>query len=144
MSTIELKWRVRETLSVAQTKRKFLDIVIDGKSMYDRLGDLISPLGWLAIEETQKIIGSFLLKGPSDFPNNRRSIYVCPECADLGCGALSAVIEKDGDVILWRDFGYENDYEDTVHFENYAQLGPYRFKFDEYENALSQAKVMNL
>jgi hypothetical protein len=138
MSTIELKWADR-TLGGSQTPRRFLDFVIDGESLYEKLGDVISPLGWLNAEETRKIVNRFLRKESPDFPNDRTSIYVCPECGDLECGAVSAVIERVGDDIIWRDFGYQNTYDDTIRFEDYEDVGPFTFNATEYHNEMTKA-----
>lgn len=142
MSTIELKWKER-VVNGAQTPRKFLDFVIDGNSLYEFFGDLISPFGWLSPDETLKAVDRLLLIDEADFPNNRRSIYICPECGDLGCGAISAVIERAGNRIIWRDFGYENNYDETVHFDEYRDLGPFSFDLDEYSRVIAQAATTN-
>src|SRR4051812_35677270 len=100
-----------------KTQRDYLDFVIDDKPLFEEIrGDLISCLGWFIPEQNIKAIERLLLKEPADFVNNRRSLYVCPECGDLGCGAVSIVIEQIGDKIVWRDFGYQNNYEDEVNF----------------------------
>jgi hypothetical protein len=38
-------------------------------------------------------------------------MYVCAECGDLGCGAVTAAVEVGDDKVVWRDFGYQNNYE---------------------------------
>src|SRR5215203_3471935 len=138
MSSLVVKWTDRE-IGGAQTPRRFLDFVIDGESLYEKLGDLISPLGWGNNDEERKAIDRFLRKSEPDLPNNRTSIYVCPECGDLGCGAISAVIEGDGDNIVWRDFGYENNYDEYVNLEDYRDVGPFTFNATEYSHLFSSA-----
>ena len=142
MSTLELKWRDRE-IGGAQTARRFLDFVIDGQSFYEEVGDLVSPFGWLAPVGSRKAADRFLLREDADFPNERRSIYVCPECADLGCGAVSAVIERIDNTVVWRDFGYENDYDENVHLEDYKNFGPFVFNLSDYERAIESALETN-
>ena len=122
-----------------ETPRRFLDFVIDGKSLYPTFGDLITPFGWVTTDIAQKDIDRFLLKEPADFPNNRRSIYVCAECGDLGCGAVSAIIEENGDHIIWRDFGYQNNYDESLYLENYVDIGPFAFDRRDYERAIKSA-----
>jgi hypothetical protein len=138
MSTIELKWTDR-IIGSAQTPRRFLDFVVDGEPLYEKMGEVISPLGWLSIEGTKKAVDRLLRKVLADFPNGRNSIYVCPECADLGCGAVSAIIERVDDNIIWRDFGYQNNYDDTVHFEDLEGVGPFTFNATEYYNEITKA-----
>ncbi len=97
------------------TPRDYLDFVVDGEPLSQKIGgDLVSSLGWFVPEENAKAVRRLLLEEPPDFPNDRRSLYVCAECGDLGCGAVSAVIEQDGNEVIWRDFAFENDYEDQV------------------------------
>ncbi len=134
---IELRWRER-AFGEAQTPRRFLDFIVDGESFYEKLGDVISPLGWGSPEHNKIAMNRFLLLEPADFPADRRSIYVCPECGDLGCGAVSAVIEKVENHIVWRDFGYENNYDESVLFDDYRDVGPYIFDAGEYTMRLSR------
>lgn len=42
------------------------------------------------------------------------SVYVCAECADLGCGAITVLVERDESTVSWRDWGYQNNYEDGL------------------------------
>jgi hypothetical protein len=135
MSTIELKWTDR-VIGGAQTPRRFLDFVVDGNSLYPMFGDRITPFGWGTKDSERKAINRFLLEEDADFPNNRRSIYVCAECGDLGCGAVSAVIEEKGNQIIWHDFGYENNYEDDVDLDNYRDIGPFAFDRDDYRHTI--------
>jgi hypothetical protein len=80
-----------------------------------------------------------LLTEKADLPNNRRSLFICSECGDLGCGAITAAVVKERDTITWKDFGYENNYEDAVLLEKYKSLGPFTFKTEQYEGTLLQA-----
>jgi hypothetical protein len=41
-------------------------------------------------------------------------------------------IEGTPEEIVWRDFGYENNYVAHVEREPFAQLGPYRFNRVDY------------
>lgn len=92
----------------------FLDLVVDGSSLLDRLprsGGMVTGLNrtWLpdvsdAIEE---------LRGRRPAPGlaaDRVRLLVCGYCGDLGCGAVTAAIGVDADVVEWFDFAWENDY----------------------------------
>jgi hypothetical protein len=108
--------------------------------------DLISPLGWFLPEHHQKAVDKLLLEQPADFPDGRRSIFVCAECGDLGCGALSAIVEKDGNRIVWRDFLYQNDYDPDIQYgggDDYSNLGPFSFDVDQYAEAIGAAITLN-
>jgi len=91
------------------------------------------------ITSSREAVLRLLLQAPGDFPNNRRALFICPECGDLGCGAISAVIEKVDATFVWREFGYENNWEDGVQRDEYNALGPFVFSCEAYENALREA-----
>ena len=91
-----------------------------------------------AADETAKAIGRLLLSGKADLPNDRRSFFVCSECGDLGCGAITAVVERQGETVWWKAFGYENTYEDTIVFDDYKTVGPFTFNATAYEHTLAQ------
>lgn len=138
-SVIRLEWKRREG-GGGKTQRDYLDFVVDNKPLSEIIeSDLISPLGWFVAEENTKSVRRLLLEEPADFPNNRRSLYVCPECGDLGCGAVSAVVEQVEDKIIWRDFGYQNNYLDEIIFDDYESINTIVFDKVEYENAIKSA-----
>jgi len=122
------------------TERDYLDYVIDGRLLSERIaGDFVTSLGWGDAAEQARAVRRLLLDEPADVPNDRRSLYVCPECGDLGCGALSAVIENVNNQIVWRDFGYQNDYEDIVRLDDYRNIGPFVFEAAVYERVIRGA-----
>ena len=137
--SLQLRPKTRDG-GMGVTPREFLDFVVDGQALSERIGgDLVSCLGWLMTAENTRAVHRLLREEPPDFPNDRRSLYICPECGDLGCGAVSVVIEKTGNTVVWRDFGYQNNYEDTVNFAAYADLGSFVFERTEYENVIRRA-----
>lgn len=138
VSTLRVEWKTRAG-GGGRTQRDFLDFVIDGHSLSAVVGDQISCLGWLVPEENARAARRLLLEEPADLPDNRRSLYVCPECGDIGCGAVSLVVESIGNKIIWRDFGYENNYEGEVRADGFEDLGPFVFDRSEYENVIKQA-----
>ncbi|MBE9182156.1 hypothetical protein IQ268_26675 [Oculatella sp. LEGE 06141] len=139
MSKLNLEWKRREG-GDGRTKRDYLDIIVDDQPLSEVIGgDVVSCLGWFVPEENAKAVHRLLLEEVADLPNNRCSLYVCPECGDLGCGAVSLAIEQTGDKVIWRDFGYENNYESVVHTEGYKELGPFIFDRSEYVRAIKKA-----
>ena len=136
VQSIELK-RAKRSGGGGQTEREYLDFMIDGVSLREMLKTTnITSLGWLRSPWAERSVSRLLGKEPPDFADNRQSLYVCGECADLGCGAISVVIERTGDEIVWRDFGYQNNYDETVDLEAYEDVGPFRFGASVYEQAL--------
>lgn len=139
VNILKLEPRLREGGNGA-TAREYLDFVVDGNPLSETIAeDLASCLGWLSSEENEKAIGRLLLEEPADLPNNRRSLYVCPECGDLGCGAITVVIESVGEQIIWRDFGLQNNYEEEVLSASYADIGPLIFNRAQYEAVIRSA-----
>ena len=67
------------------------------------------------------------------------SVYVCPECGDLGCGAVTIALAVDVETVTWSDWGYQTDCEDEVHRDEVRALGTLTFKRAEYEAVLRQA-----
>jgi hypothetical protein len=117
-----------------RTQRDYLDFVIDNIPLSERFGDLISCVGWGLPSENEKNVRRLLLEVSADFLNNRRSLYVCPECGDLSCGAISVVIEETENQIVWRNFAFEYDYNDDI--TEYSKIGPYIFDKKNYERVL--------
>ena len=95
-----------------QVHRDFLDFIVDGRPLLFQLSDLdaVSPLASdvpPAIFTAQ--VRSLLLEADAPLTDGRYVIYGCPECADLACGAVTAVIERDGEDYVWRDFAWQTD-----------------------------------
>ena len=135
VSILELRWRVR-TGGGGRTERRYLDFIVDGVSLLDRLGhseEQVSPLGcWSDDSERDSI--EQLLSAPGRVP-----LYVCAECGDLGCGAITALIERGSDGFVWRDFGFQNGRdEDTVDLDSYRGVGPFMFNKTDYWKLLNE------
>jgi hypothetical protein len=66
-------------------------------------------------------------------------IYVCGECGDLGCGAITAIVERTPEGFVWRNFAFENNYDATMtDLEPYRGVGPFFFNEAEYLQALNE------
>ncbi|MGC9501655.1 oxidoreductase [Streptomyces sp. WG7] len=123
-----------------QVHRDFVDFIVDGRPLLFRLSDLdaVSPLASdvpPAIFTAQ--VRSLLLEGDAPLPEGRYVIYGCPECEDLACGAVTAVILRDGDDFVWRDFAWQTGEHADLEFNGYHGIGPYRFPGAEYRAALA-------
>ena len=127
----------------SKSKRHFLDFVVDGEFLWEALGkrhDMVSILcAEYSANETAKALGRLLLDQKADLPNDRRSFFVCSECGDLGCVAITAVIERQAETITWKAFGYENTYEDKILLDAYGTVGPFTFDATAYQRTLIQA-----
>jgi hypothetical protein len=119
------------------TERFSTDFVVDDHRLSALVNrDVASCLGWGDRAWQDQVVKKLLLRGEPDFLPNRYALYVCPECGDLGCGALSAVVERDGEFVVWRDFAWANNYEEMVDRGGFEHLGPFRFEFIAYERLL--------
>ncbi|MFC9683818.1 oxidoreductase [Streptomyces sp. NPDC056948] len=123
-----------------QVHRDFVDFIVDGRPLLFRLSDLdaVSPLASdvpPAIFTAQ--VRSLLLESPAPLPGGRYVVYGCPECEDLACGAVTAVIRRDGEDFIWRDFAWQTDEHADLDLNGYHGIGPYRFRGAEYRAALS-------
>ncbi|MFJ2723961.1 oxidoreductase [Streptomyces collinus] len=123
-----------------QVHRDFVDFVVDGRPLLFQLSDLdaVSPL---ASDVPPAIftaeVRGLLLEADAPLPDGRFVIYGCPECADLGCGAVTAVIERDGDDYVWRDFAWQTDEHVDLERNGYHGIGPFRFDGPGYRAALA-------
>ncbi|CAL9373358.1 oxidoreductase [Streptomyces sp. Tu 3180] len=123
-----------------QVHRDFVDFVVDGRPLLFRLSDLdaVSPLASdvpPAIFTAQ--VRGLLLEAEAPLPAGRYIVYGCPECADLACGAVTAVIERDGEDFVWRDFAWQTGVHADLELNGYHGIGPFRFRGAEYRTALA-------
>lgn len=136
-SILELRWRVRPS-GDGRTERRFLDFVADGESLRDQLHDedCVTPLGcWSADSEREHI--QRLLSGSGRVP-----VYVCAECGDLACGAITALVERTADGFVWRDFAYQNNYDGTMtDTDSYRAVGPFLFNETQYRQVLNEREA---
>lgn len=132
------------SLGGAQSERYSFDFVVSGQSLYAHLAgksyDMVGALGWLPDEFNQRIIEQLLLQSEPPVVGNRQMIFVCAECGDLGCGALTAEVVREGETVVWQGFGYENDYDPAMSdFGRFASVGPFRFDWTEYRAVIQGA-----
>lgn len=72
---------------------------------------------------------------PGDFDDGRVALLVCPLCGDLGCGGYSVEVVFGQDVVEWRAFGWQTDYEPFDDPEEYRFTGA-SFERKAYETLL--------
>jgi len=117
--------------------RALVDFVVSGKSILaelERRGyDVVPRVSDDLVPIDQETRLQLLIKAQDDLPNGRVALYTCP-CGDYGCGVVSALIEQDGEHIVWSDFRYENNYDDDV--IPLERLGPFRFKKSAYRDTV--------
>lgn len=144
IATLSLKKETRPSVrfdtGAYKTERTFLDFVVNGVSLWSvctQAGmDNISCL-WLPVLQKTPIQRLLLLE-PPDLPHDRYSLYVCAECGDLGCGAVSIQIEQREDIIIWSNFSHQNNYDKAPPWvlEEFAHLDSVSFNLTEYRQLL--------
>jgi len=120
--------------------RHYLDFIISGRSLRDILNlgksDLISPFGWFENKAEEKLaMQELTLRKKSSLDTGRVMLYVCPECGDIECGAITAIVLDWGNRIIWKEFGYETAKGIS---ELYSTIQPIEFSRQEYFNAFWQ------
>ena len=128
----------------SQTARTTWDFVVGGASLFDAVrGEDLDLCGVLDVARRDwnvSAVASLLLEAPPLVPGGRHMIFVCPECGDLGCGAITSEVLRDGEVVTWQRFGFENDYDEKMSdFDSYKSLGPFRFDWQQYRQILATA-----
>jgi hypothetical protein len=99
-----------------QSPVTYLDFTIDGERVHDLVArcvghepDDVSALQDAWPEEAADAVERLLGLGDPDLPDGRTSLYVCPECADLGCGALTALVRLTETTVEWSDLGFQDE-----------------------------------
>jgi hypothetical protein len=125
-----------------KSERHFLDFAVNGQSLWEKVGkprDLVSVICYeFSREETIKAANRLLLTEKAVIPADRRSLFVCSECGDIGCGAVTALVVREGHSIVWKDFGFENSYENHVALTPYDGIGPFVFDAVSYKRLFLQ------
>jgi len=139
MNTLTLNKATRK-IRANQTPREYFDFFVSGKSLKTFLGietaDYITLFVWGTNNEYDRyILNVFRLQEKSEIDSGRVMIYICPECGDIDCGAITATIKDYGDRIIWSDFGYETNYGGLT--ETYDQIDPIEFDRASYFSAFS-------
>lgn len=74
----------------------------------------------------------------SDFKPNRIPLWVCPLCADYGCGVFTCQVKRDGDLIIWHDFALEYDYDDMLRQDDTRRWSRFAFDAANYQDVFGR------
>lgn len=131
------------------TERLSLDFLVDGQSLYTMLMeayDTPDVMGAFVADrpqanrETQAI---FLLRRPDPELKTRVKLFICPECGDLDCGAMTMEITNYGDGYTWQNFAFEGyPGDDLVEHITFPDIGPFTFSAKDYERLMESAPAM--
>jgi hypothetical protein len=124
---------------VCTMERWSWDFVVNGNSLCLLLmSSLIGALGWTNPVIEESIIAKLERKAEPDLPPNRVALFVFPECGDLGCGAITAAMDRQDESISWSDFRWEVNYVDGP--TGKYDLRQFRFDYRDYSSALNEAR----
>lgn len=113
----------------------FMDFLVDGRPLLLGLFDLdaVSPLVSDVPPATLTTqVRRLLLEAEAPLAGGRHVIYGCPECESIDCGAVTAVIEREGTDVVWRDFAWQTYGSVDLERGGYRDMGPYRFDGEQY------------
>jgi hypothetical protein len=126
--------------SASWKDRWTFDFLVDRQSLASLLGaterDLVGRLDRNDREENARSIRVLTCAAAPDFGHDRIMLFVCPECADLGCGAITAALKLDGDTITWADFRHENNYDESM-TTRFPGIGPFAFDARAYRSVVA-------
>ncbi|MGN6152864.1 MAG: hypothetical protein ACTHOH_12790 [Lysobacteraceae bacterium] len=120
-----------------------IDFVVDGVPLSSLVTDKdlrgrLSPDP--EAEWNPKVLQILQGEAPADEEEDRVMLYLCAECGDLACGALTCRIVRTETTVEWSDFAFENGYNpDMTDREFYAGVGPFQFEAEQYRAALESA-----
>jgi hypothetical protein len=135
-----------------KTGRHTVDFLVNGFSLFaatkaaerDMCGcfspDYATCGNKLAERENDRLAKIFTFELPGEIAPDRPALFICPQCSDLGCGAITFRLSRAGDKVRWSDFGYENNYDEAYSdFESFVAIGPFEFDIEAYLAAISRA-----
>ena len=137
---------------VVNSERRTIDFFVNGISLFtatnayrhDLCGcfspDYVTSENELTRNENQRIAKIFSFESPTEIGRDRVALFICPQCGDLACGAITFQLSRVGDTVRWSHFAHENGYDETeTDFDGYSAVGPFEFAFDGYREVIRSA-----
>lgn len=146
------------------TERYSVDFLVKGMSLFatTKAGERdMAGCFWVAEHDApikthnQELAEQFTFERPATeiremggtIERHRVMLFVSPECGDLGCGAITANIAPDGNLVVRSRFGYQNNCQDADgmnwdDFDSYKSIGPFRFAWDAYKAIIRRAAAV--
>jgi hypothetical protein len=139
---------------LTRAERHSVDFVVDGVSLFaaTRAGALdlcgcFSPdyATWpneLVRDENERMAKIFTFESPPEIERDRVALFICPQCGDLACGAITFRLSRADDTVRWSDFAFENGYdEEQTDFDSYSAIGPFEFAVEDYMAVIRRAVI---
>jgi predicted RNA-binding Zn-ribbon protein involved in translation (DUF1610 family) len=126
-------------------ERHSFDFVVNGASLfeatqaikYDMCGSLSNPLFEREIAQRVNQRTAAMLTSDVPIGGHRVALFVCPECGDVACGAITARVSRTERGVQWSDFAYENGFDAASKLD----LGPFEFEWAAYLSEIERAKA---
>ncbi|MDA9496872.1 hypothetical protein [Bradyrhizobium sp. CCBAU 11357] len=131
--------------SPAKTERYTFDFVVSGQSLFAATGAASFDLsGCLSVPQREPELAlrindrlARLLTSAVPIGGNERvALFVCPECGDLACGAITAIVSRSDGIVRWSDFAYENGDDSETKL---SKVGPFAFDWISYVTEIERA-----
>jgi hypothetical protein len=142
MDILTMRWKTRFG-SPNQQERRAIDFVINGVPLWETLQldkyDLSGCIGWSL--QSQRSIQELIGNIESELHSKRVQFYICPECGDIGCGAITAAVSRENNTLTWSNFAFENDFDpetdpDIGYRTSFPFVGPFQFDPQQVEQVL--------
>jgi hypothetical protein len=138
--------RIGSTSPLKQEKYTF-DFMVNATSLFkatqassfDMCGCFSDPQ--FEREEARRFNGRIANMLTSDVPvcgSHRVALFVCSECGDLACGAITVLVSRDDLIVQWSDFAYDNGYEARTKL---AHMSPFEFEWAAYLTAIRRSNA---
>jgi len=119
----------------------YLDFVVDGRTLSDRLPGargMATALNRAWLPTVAGAIEELLGQRPSlGLDPGRVFLFVCGECGDLGCGAITAALRVGPNRVTWSQLAWENGSEPAEPVGNAPDV--LSFDIANYEDVLAGA-----
>ncbi|WP_448029896.1 hypothetical protein [Bradyrhizobium liaoningense] len=131
--------------SPAKKERYTFDFVVNGQSLFALTGAANFDLsGCLSVPQREPELAvrlndrlaRLLTPAVPIGRSSRVALYVCPECGDLACGAITALVSRSDGVVRWSDFTYENGDDSETKL---SKVGPFAFNWTSYVTEIERA-----
>jgi hypothetical protein len=93
-----------------QQERRYFEYIINRQPL-SRLLDVSGRpgvFGWQEAKVEQSYALQLLLRERSALESGRVPLYICGECADLGCQCVAVRVSEDEECVVWSDFAYDD------------------------------------
>jgi len=138
LKELEFAWKKHPDKKYSD--RQYLEFIVSGQPLHEYLGvkeqSRVTPFGFFPDKKEQKrALREFRFQQRSLLIDNRVELYICEDCGDIRCGAITTKIIDEGDKIIWAQFATQNDPEEISELLAVEQI---EFNRQDYFKAFSK------